>query len=196
MGYLSLLIWVLIDTLTGIRYERQGVVYEGQRVCFRIRIKESDKPLYAILEERLPGKGWQETQRLFIDKWSLPREVSLCVRGQVPGLQARIVLQGPTAQAGRTVVDEVFPWGEPALPPELEVVESKPPILQVQFLQAGTYLLRCYNRFGEEVFTIPLEAQPGSKLSYSFPSTLQGAFLIQLYDLLQGRVMVEKVLRL
>ncbi|MCX7606564.1 MAG: hypothetical protein N2170_04775 [Bacteroidia bacterium] len=192
---MALLCW-LTDTLGGIRYEWRGAVQEEQRFCIRIRIQQADRPVWLVLQEALPGGGWQESRKVYVDRWDLPKDCSLCKEGGMPGQRIRFVLQGPTARGGQLVIYEGYPWGRPPTPPSVEIESSSPPRLRVYFADAGQYLLRCYNRFGEEVFTVPIEVSVSTEMRYELPERLRGLYLIRVQDAIIGKVIAEKPLRL
>ena len=193
--WLSVVMWGG-DTLQGVRYRCGELVVRGGGVCFPLTVMQSDRPLYVWLQAQDPDGSWREVQRVLIDKWSLPKATELCMQGGRIGTRVRLVLGGLSASAPKVVVYEGFPWGQLPPPPAVHWVEGSPPLLQISFAEAGQYLLRCYNRYGEEVFTLPLMASGKEESRYAFPASLRGFFLVQLYDLARSKVLWEKTIRL
>ncbi|MCS7189503.1 MAG: hypothetical protein NZ933_06850 [Bacteroidia bacterium] len=194
-GMLFLVGWML-DTLLGVqcKYGKLEVGTDG--ACIKVWIKESDRQLLLIAQERQQDGRWLVLHKVCIDRWSLPKEYSLCVSGEKPGRYIRFVLQGIRETSGIKVLYEGYPWGAPTPAPAIEITQDTPPKLNLSFFGEGNYLLRCYNRFGEEIFTIPIEARKDLHLSYAFPKVLRGIFLIRLYEVGTGKVITEKPVRL
>lgn len=109
-----------------------------------------------------------------------------------PSAKLRVVLQGLTAQAGQVVLYEGYPWGAPPKPTRIDFELAQTPLLRLHLPEPGHYVLRCYNRFGEEVFTIPIESPYACEKLYAFPKSLRGAFLVRLCEVHRGQVLAEK----
>lgn len=192
---LAICLW-LVDSLRGVQYTHVIREAEGGCLCARVYIQQADKPLFLLVEGQLPGESWGVWQRVAIDRWSLPREVKVCTGSPKGGTKVRFRLVGPTPAAGQAILYEGFPWGPPPRPPEIHVVtEANPPLLRLLLGEGGTYLVRGYNRFGEEVFSLPIQESQAAEVTYVWPA-LKGQFLLQVYDVQSRKVVTEKSVRL
>lgn len=192
-----LLFWVWlwsIDSLQGVRFTH--TIREGVDFCLSLQVHSSDKPLFLVVQEESPRGEWITSKKVAIDRWSLPKQFEVCPVPTYPSPKLRVVLQGPTPRAGQTVLYEGYPWGAPPKPTRIDLELAHTPLLRLYLPEAGDYLLRCYNRFGEEVFTIPIENTASSEKLYAFPKNLRGAFLVRLYEVRRGQVLAEKSLSL
>jgi len=189
----SLLYLVLSDSLPGLECRWEGPLHEEGALCFAVEVKKVDRPVYLLLLEKRPGQEWREVSRHLIDRWALPQTKRLCSKESPAGTRIRLVVRGLGAQAPQHVLYDGLPWGEPPEPPTLEIfLNRRDFLLTLYFPQAGDYLLRCYNRFGEEIFTLPFQPAPYQKFQYRLPRTLRGVYLFQLYDVFESKVLVEK----
>lgn len=197
MLFFSSLWFALSDSLTGLDCRWEGPFYEERGLCFSVEVKKVDRLVYVLLLEQRPGEGWREGSRHWVDRWALPQKKRLCLAEGPAGTRVRLVVRGLSAQAPQSVLYEGFPWGELPEPPSLEILQGRPdPLLTLYFPVPGRYLLRCYNRFGEEVFTLPFHPAPREKVQYALPKSLKGMYLFQLYDLSASKVLVEKSVKL
>jgi len=193
MFLFSILYLTLSDSLRGLECKWEGPLSEGGALCFAVEVKKVDRPVYLLLLEQRPGQEWREVSRHLIDRWALPQNNRLCSKEGSVGTRIRLVVQGLGTHAPQRVLYDGFPWGEPPKPPTLEILLNRQDfLLDVYFPTAGDYLLRCYNRFGEEIFTLPFHPAPQQRFQYLLPKTLRGVYLFQLYDVFESKLLVEK----
>lgn len=193
-----LLFWLWLwsaDTLQGVHFTH-AVQQGGVDFCLSLQVHSADKPLFLVVQEENLHGEWIALKKIAIDRWSLPNRFVLCPTPTVPLAKLRIVLQGPTPQAGRAVLYEGYPWGAPPKPTRIDFESAQVPVLRVHLPEPGHYVLRCYNRFGEEVFTIPIENSHASEKLFAFPKELRGAFLLRLCEVHRGQILAEKSLSL
>lgn len=196
MMWLWLVFLWLPDSLPGTLYRWLGLSERAEGLCAAVSVQSTNRPLYFIWQEHAGGGSWMDIQRIRIDRWELPRDYRICCAQGQPGKKVRVVLRGLTAQSPQIVLYEGYPWGEPPAPSEISVETGKPCVLRVAVGSAGAYVLRAFNRFGEEVFTIPVEALSSQEFKYSLPETIRGALLVQLYSVSHRKVLAEKSFRL
>ncbi|RMF51763.1 MAG: hypothetical protein D6750_03160 [Bacteroidetes bacterium] len=193
MFFFAILYLTLSDSLPGLECRWEGPLHEEGSLCFAVEVKKVDRLVYLLLLEQRPGQAWREVSRHLIDRWALPQKKRLCTQEGAVGTRIRLVVQGLGAQAPQRVLYDGFPWGEPPEPPTLEILPSRPDfLLTVYFPAAGNYVLRCYNRFGEEIFTLPFQSAPQQRFQYRLPRTLRGVYLFQLYDVFESKLLVER----
>lgn len=170
---------------------------QANKICGRISVKTIEWPAFVILQESVAVETWREVRRVFIDRWTLPKEYSLCWNGGQIGKKVRFVITLSTRpKPSYFVLWEGYPWGRIPLPPVIHFRETKPPALHLDFPDPGQYVMRCYNRFGEEVFTIPFDLTHPTQFDYMLPPQMRGNYLIQVYSLELKRVVAEKGIRL
>lgn len=196
MVWLGLISLWLSDSIPGIVYQWMGLSETKDGICAVVRIQAASRPLYFVWQESSTGGAWVDIQRVNIDRWALPGEYRICRSQGQPGSKVRLVLRGLTSQSPQAILYEGYLWGEPPLPPEISIENGKPYILRVVLSSAGAYILRAYNRFGEEIFTIPVEATSSQEFKYFLPEAIRGALLIQLYSLSSRQILIEKAFRL
>ncbi len=192
-----LLLWLClwsVDTLQGVRFTH--TTQEGENFCLSLQVHSSDKPLFLVVQEESPRGEWIVLKKVTIDRWSLPKRFDLCPLPTAPSAKLRVVLQGPTLRAGHAILYEGYPKGAPPKPTRIDFERTHAPLLRLHLPEPGQYVLRCYNRFGEEVFTIPIENSAACERVYTFPQSLRGAFLVRLYEAYQGQILAEKSLSL
>ncbi|GIV25705.1 MAG: hypothetical protein KatS3mg026_1397 [Bacteroidia bacterium] len=196
MLFLFFLFFISSDSLV-LEYRWEGPFYEERALCFSVEVRRVDRPVYLLLLEQRPGEGWRETSRQLIDRWALPQKKQLCLAEAPAGTRVRLVVRGLSAQAPQAVLYEGYPWGEPPELPSVDILQARPaPLLTLYFPTAGRYLLRCYNRFGEEIFTLPFHPTHQEKVQYALPKLFKGVYLLQLYDLSSSKLLVEKSVKL
>lgn len=192
-------LWVslfLSDTLVGVQYQWLGLRDVGDELCGEVQILATDRPLLLVWQEAASEGRWTEVKRVQVDRWAKGKKYSICRNGGASGTKVRVILRGITSQSSQVVLYEGTPWGAPILPPDISLERGDTPIIRISIPSPGAYVLRAFNRFGEEVFTIPVELHAPQELKYAVPSSLQGSFLIQVYSVNSQRVVVEKPLRI
>ncbi|MCX8113129.1 MAG: hypothetical protein N3E49_08070 [Bacteroidia bacterium] len=195
MLWISLAIWIA-DTLADVEYQWAGFYEKGPETCAQVHVQATTRPLLLLWQESLTGNDWVTIQRVRIDRWNVPKDYTICSKGGKQGIRVRVILTGVSAQSPKAILYDGYPWGEPPLPSDISLEPGQPSILQVNITAAGNYLLRAFNRFGEEVFTIPVELPTPQKLSFTIPQVLKGPHLVQLYSLSYGRLIAEKLIQL
>lgn len=195
MMYLYFLRWA-VDTMGFFTFAWKGVIADESRACLRVELLQSDRPFYVILQESTHTAKWQEKNRLLIDRWSLPRLVEMCVSGKEQGKKVRILASGIAASGPVYTIYEGYPWGPPPLSPTIRVEGDSPRLLRIYVPTEGSYLLRCYNRVGEEVFTLPIQVTQPKELLYTLPTQLKGSHLLQIYSIDAHRNLAEKPITL
>lgn len=193
------LVVLLTDSILGAQYQWRGLSEKDRGMCAEAHIISTDRPLVFLWQEESPAKKWVTVKRILIERWDVPKIYTLCREGEWIGRKVRILLTTVTSKGPQVILYEGYPWGEPPSPPDLILEQGKESsILRVKLSQVGIYVLRAYNQFGEEVFTIPLEAKDSKQFEHTFvlPKVLRGSYLIQLYSLNPGILLVEKPIHL
>ncbi|MEM2126538.1 MAG: hypothetical protein QXQ53_09105 [Candidatus Methanosuratincola sp.] len=192
-------LWVplfLPDSLSGVQYQWLGLKDLDDELCAEVQILSTDRPLLLVWQEAVSEGRWTEVRQVQVDRWAKGNKYSVCRKGGAPGTKVRVILRGITPQSPQATLYEGTPWGAPMLSPDISLERGDKLVLRVSITYPGAYILRAFNRFGEEIFTIPVELHAPQELKYAVPSSLQGAFLIQLYSVNFQRVVVEKSLRI
>lgn len=195
MMYLYLLCWIA-DTAGFLTFAWKGVAIRESQTCLQVALLQSDRPFYIILQESTQTGKWQEKNRLFIDRWSLPRTVEMCVAGKEQGKKVRILATGITSSGPVCPIYEGYPWGPPPASPIIQVEGDSPRLLRLYIPTEGSYLLRCYNRVGEEVFTLPIQVAQPKEFLYTLPHQLKGSYLLQIYSIDAHKNLAEKPISL
>lgn len=195
------MIWLLLlgltDSLEGVGYTWQGFAYNGSSFCSRVHIQATSRPLLILWQESTNSEGWLTVSQVRVERWDVPKVYTICSStSQQPGTKVRLILSGITAQSAKVILYEGYPWGELPPIPEINLQKGSPCILKLAFQSGGAYVLRAFNRFGEEIFTIPIDLSTPQELSYALPEGLRGTLLIQLYMAGQNTLLTEKTFRL
>lgn len=196
MVLLGLLLLFSSDSLVGVDYEWLGVKETTSGFCAEVRIVKTDRPLIFAWQESADGKSWSEVKQVRIDRWAPARSYELCQEREKPGVKVRLVLRGISSAGPRAVLYEGMPWGAAPLSADISIEKESQLVLRVAIAAPGVYLLRAFNRFGEEIFTIPVESTGPQELKYALPADLRGSLLVQLYSLSYQKLLVEKPIRL
>ncbi len=171
---------VLVDSIAGLRYSVQ--ILEGSPFFkLQLKIEQADRFGWIVLYRRLPGmNGWSEIQKVYIDRWVLPKEYSLDdkVRGEI-GWSYRVVWRSANTESE---IGTYYPYGRMPLPPRINQEKPDSPILRCTFFEPGKFLLRGYNSYGEEVFTLPIEVSGACVERYQLPPLRKGRYLVRLLE--------------
>lgn len=171
---------VLVDSVAGLRYSVQ--ILEGSPFFkLQLKIEQADRFGWIVLYRRLPGmNGWSEIQKVYIDRWVLPKEYSLDdkVRGEI-GWSYRVVWRSANTE---TEIGTYYPYGRMPVPPRINQEKPNSPILRCTFFESGKFLLRGYNSYGEEVFTLPIEVSGACVERYQLPPLRKGRYLVRLLE--------------
>ncbi len=180
----------LVDSIAGLRYSI-AISEGGQIFTVRLRITQSDRFGWIVLYRSLPGKReWSEVQKIYVDRWVLPKEYLLQdkVRGEV-GWGYRVVWRSANTE---TELGTYYPYGRLPTPPHISQEKPGSPILRCTFYDSGKFLLRGYNSYGEEVFTVPLEVSEACVERYQLPPLRRGRYLVRLLEP-QGSVSLAEI---
>ncbi|MEN3041616.1 MAG: hypothetical protein ABDH66_08795 [Bacteroidia bacterium] len=187
-------IFLLADSLVGSRYVWKGLTPASSGFCAEVVIEYADRILLFAWQESTGVNQWVTVEKIQVDRSDVPKVYRLCRKRGLLGQKVRIVLSTLTKSGPKSILYEGYPWGEPPPPPVITLETGKPSLLHIGFPVAGKYVLRAFNRFGEEIFTIPIDLSEPQELTFTIPSVLRGAFLIQLYNIVLQKVVAEKVL--
>ncbi|MCS6790432.1 MAG: hypothetical protein NZ580_05585 [Bacteroidia bacterium] len=190
------IIFCITDTLGFCTFAWKGIATDASQACLQVELIRSDRPFYVILQESTQTGKWQEKNRLLIDRWSLPRAVELCILGKERGRKVRVLVSGITSSAPTYTIYEGYPWGPPPASPTMRIEGSSPRLLRLYIPTEGSYLLRCYNRVGEEVFTLPIQVAQPKEFLYTLPDQLKGSYLLQIYSIDAHKNLAEKPITL
>ncbi len=182
------------DSLAGLRYSIE-VLENSSSFSLRLHVRQSDRFGWVILYRRLPGmSGWSEIQKVYIDRWQLPKEYLLRdpVRGEV-GWAYRIVWRIANIE---TELGRYYPYGKLPTPPQITQEHPNSPVLRCVFHEPGRFLLRGYNSYGEEIFTLPIEVPEARTERYQLPSLRKGRYLVRLLEPQSNISLVETVVAL
>ncbi|MCS7297401.1 MAG: hypothetical protein RMK19_07530 [Bacteroidia bacterium] len=194
MGWIAIVL-LSTDSLSGVQYVWKGLFPKGLQLCGQLQLLAANRPLVVMWQEST-AVGWRVLHRIPIDRWSLPRDYLICCPEGKAGQKVRLTLGGLSPQHSRVVLYEGYPWGVPPAPPEMSVDVGRSAVVRITFHGAGNYILRAYNRFGEEIFTLPLEATGPSQIEHSLPTTWRGNLLLQLYSVGQAQPVAERAFQL
>ncbi len=172
--------FVTIDSIAGLRYSIR--VLEGTS-SFKLAVKaeRADRFGWIVLYRRLPGmNGWGEIEKVYVDRWVLPKEYSLedKVRGEI-GWSYRVVWRSANTE---TEIGTYYPYGRLPVPPRIHQEKPESRVLQCTFFEPGKFLLRGYNSYGEEVFTFPIEISEACVERYQLPPLRKGRYLVRLLE--------------
>ncbi|MCX7651692.1 MAG: hypothetical protein N2200_02340 [Bacteroidia bacterium] len=187
---------LLCDSLPGISYEWKGLTSASKGLCTEVLIKAADRILLISWQESTGTNQWTTLEEVRVDRGELPKSYQLCRKHGRLGQKVRIVLSTLSKSGPRVILYEGYPWGEPPSPPIITLKTGKPSLLYIDFPNAGKYIIRAFNRFGEEIFTIPLDIAAPQQVAYTWPPILRGTFLIRLYDIMLQQVVAEKTFAL
>ncbi len=169
---------------------------EGTRTFeVQVRVQGADRFGWLILYRRLPGaQGWTEVQKVYVDRWVLPKVYKLQdpLQGEV-GWAYRIVWRVGNQEEELRVY---YPYGRLPEPPKIHQEETGKPILRCIFPESGHFLVRGYNCYGEEVFTFSVEVSSASVERYRLPSLRKGRYLVRLLAPESGVSLAETVVAL
>mgnify|MGYP001087859217 CR=1 FL=1 len=172
--------FVLIDSIAGLRYSVR--ILEGSpSFKLQLKVERADRFGWIVLYRRLPGmNGWGEIQKVYVDRWVLPKEYSLedKVRGEI-GWSYRVVWRSANTE---TEIGTYYPYGRLPVPPRIHQEKPESRVLQCTFFEPGKFLLRGYNSYGEEVFTLPIEISEACVERYQLPPLRKGRYLVRLLE--------------
>jgi len=180
MWVYGLLLLVFSDSVKGLSYvvsPIEGAVAFGVQV----RVTRADRFGWLVLYRRLPGmEGWSELQKVFVDRWQVPRVYVLqdLARGEV-GWAYRLVWRSGSTEEELALY---YPYGRMPAPPKIQQEEIGKPILRCIFPEPGNFLLRGYNSYGEEVFTFPVEISRACTERYQLPPLRKGRYLVRVLE--------------
>lgn len=171
---------VLVDSIGGLHYSVQ--VVEGSPFFkLQFKVEQSERFGWIVLYRRLPGMSeWGEIQKVYVDRWVLPKEYFLedKVRGEV-GWSYRVVWRSANTE---TEIGTYHPYGRLPVPPCLAQEKPQSPVLRCTFFEPGRFLLRGYNSYGEEVFTLPIEVSGACVERYQLPPLRKGRYLVRILE--------------
>ncbi len=172
------LLFCLSDSVRGLSYSVHLI--EGSPTFeMQVWVQGSDRFGWLVLYRRLPGaQGWTEVQKVYVDRWALPKVYRLqdVQRGEV-GWAYRVVWRAGSQEEELGVY---YPYGRLPEPPKIHQEETGKPILRCVFPESGHYLVRGYNSYGEEVFTFSVEVSSASVERYRLPPLRKGRYLVRL----------------
>jgi len=172
-----------LDSLQGLRYEVRPLA-NIQGFGVQLRLEKADRFGWFILYRRKPHeRSWTEVSKVYVDRWRLP--VDYCLQdketGQV-GWLYRLMWRSAGQPAQEVEIKTYWPFGKLPTPPEMSIENSASRTLRCAFSEAGQFLLRGYNSYGEEVFTISIETAGPQIERYQLPALRKGRYLLRLLD--------------
>lgn len=180
MWVYGLLLLVFSDSVKGLSYMVSPMEGAGA-FGVQVRVSRADRFGWLVLYRRLPGmEGWSELQKVFVDRWQVPRAYVLQdpVRGEV-GWAYRLVWRSGSTEEELALY---YPYGRIPAPPKIQQEEIGKPILRCIFPEPGNFLLRGYNSYGEEVFTFPVEISGACTERYQLPPLRKGRYLVRVLE--------------
>lgn len=194
-----LFMWVCLssDSVGELSY-KISAVQRAQGFAVRVHLEKADRhgwlTLYRI---EGPQGGRKVVSKASVDRWQLPRtyELSDEVPGQF-GWSYEVVWEPASRQVPASVLATYWPYGRLPQRPTLMVEDAKRGVLRCDFAEAGSYLMRGYNRFGEEVFTVPIEVAQGGTKRYLLPELPKGRYLVRILEPTAAISLAEVVLSL
>ncbi len=190
-------IWIGSDSIAGLSF-RVSCVDKGPGFAVQVFLEKADRfGSLALYRVETPQAVRKLVSKVRVDRWALPKTYELYdgVKGQT-GWSYEVVWEPATSAVRPSVLGTYWPYGQLPPPPRLHVEDAERGLLRCDFSEVGTYLMRGYNSFGEEVFTMSIEvAQKGPK-RYQLPALPRGRYLVRIVEPTTAVSLAEVVISL